>query len=182
MIRVSKIAHASYETPDLDQQIEYYTEIMGLTLAAKEKDAAYLASTVDHHSVVLRRGPQAQCLRLGFQIADDADLGEFEKQVAAHGVKTQRKKDPEPSISRDGHFRRSEGHDHRSVQARRILAPEIPEQGHRAAQARPRRLSRHRRQAGHQVLLRRARLSRIRLDGGLFLDSCAAAPTTTPSI
>ena len=60
MIRVSKIAHASYETPDLDQQIEYYTEIMGLTLVAKEKDAAYLASTVDHHSVVLRRGPQAQ--------------------------------------------------------------------------------------------------------------------------
>ena len=69
MIRVSKIAHASYETPDLDQQTEYYTEIMGLTLAAKEKDAAYLASTVDHHSVVLRRGAQAQCLRLGFQIA-----------------------------------------------------------------------------------------------------------------
>src|SRR5271169_6570913 len=99
MIRVSKIAHATYETPDLDQQTEYYTDILGLTLAAKEKDAAYLASTVDHHSVVLRKGAQAQCVRLAFQIAPDADLGEFEKQVAAHGVKTQRKKDPEPSIS-----------------------------------------------------------------------------------
>ena len=59
MIRVSKIAHASYETPDLDQQIEYYTDIIGLTVAAKEKDKAYLASTVDHHSVVLERGPKA---------------------------------------------------------------------------------------------------------------------------
>ena len=59
MIRVHKIAHATYETPDLDQQTEYYTEILGLTLVAKEKDAVYLASTVDHHSVVLRRGPQA---------------------------------------------------------------------------------------------------------------------------
>ena len=83
MIRVSKIAHASYETPDLDQQTEYYTDIIGLTLAAKEKDKAYLASTVDHHSVVLQRGPTAECVRLGFQIATDADLGEFEKQVAA---------------------------------------------------------------------------------------------------
>jgi hypothetical protein len=25
MIGVKKIAHATYETPDLDQQIEYYT-------------------------------------------------------------------------------------------------------------------------------------------------------------
>ena len=58
MIRVCKIAHASYETPDLDQQIEYYTDIIGLTLAAKEKDKAYLASTIDHHSVVLQRGAQ----------------------------------------------------------------------------------------------------------------------------
>jgi len=54
MIRVSKIAHAVYETPDLAQQTEYYTEIIGLTLAAQEKDAVYLASTVDHHSIVLR--------------------------------------------------------------------------------------------------------------------------------
>src|SRR5262252_7381671 len=68
MIRVSKIAHATYETPDLAQQTEYYTEIVGLTLAAQEKDAVYLASTVDHHSIVLRKGAQAQCTRIGFQI------------------------------------------------------------------------------------------------------------------
>ncbi len=99
MIRVHKIAHATYETPDLDQQTEYYTDILGLTLVAKEKDAAYLASTIDHHSVVLRRGAKANCVALGFQIAADADLDAFEKQVAAHQVKTERKKDPEPSIS-----------------------------------------------------------------------------------
>ena len=99
MIRVCKIAHASYETPDLDKQIEYYTDIIGLTLAAKEKDKAYLASTIDHHSVVLQRGAKAECLRLGFQIPIDADLGAFEEQVGAHGIKTARKKDPEPSIA-----------------------------------------------------------------------------------
>lgn len=56
MIRVSKIAHAVYETPDLAQQTEYYTEIIGLTLAAQEKDAVYLASTVDHHSIRAAHG------------------------------------------------------------------------------------------------------------------------------
>jgi catechol-2,3-dioxygenase len=36
MIGVKKIAHATYETPDLDQQIEYYTDILGLGLIARE--------------------------------------------------------------------------------------------------------------------------------------------------
>jgi len=99
MIRVSKIAHASYETPDLAQQTEYYTAILGLTLAAQEKDTVYLASTVDHHAVVLRKGAQPQCTRIGFQIAPTADLDAFEKQLAGHGIAAERRKDPEPSIS-----------------------------------------------------------------------------------
>jgi catechol 2,3-dioxygenase-like lactoylglutathione lyase family enzyme len=99
MIRVSKIAHASYETPDLAQQTEYYTAILGLTLAAQEKDTVYLASTVDHHAVVLRKGSRPQCTRIGFQIASTADLDAFEKQVAGHGIAAERRKDPEPSIS-----------------------------------------------------------------------------------
>src|ERR1044071_4749426 len=99
MTRVRKIAHAGYETPDLDQQVEYYTDILGLTVAARDKDAAYLASTIDHHSAVLRKGDRARCLRLGFQIGIDDDLDAFEKQAAAHGIKTARRKDPEPTIA-----------------------------------------------------------------------------------
>jgi catechol 2,3-dioxygenase-like lactoylglutathione lyase family enzyme len=99
MIRVRKIAHAAYEMPEVDKQIEYYTDILGLTLVERTKDAAYLASTVDHHSVILSQGAEAKCLRLGFQIAPDDDLGEFERQVQGHGIKTERRRDPEPTIS-----------------------------------------------------------------------------------
>ena len=99
MIRVKKIAHAIYEMPDVDKQTEYYTEVLGLTVTGKDKDAVYLASTVDHHSVVLRKGSKSKCARLGFQIAPEDDLNAFEKQVQALGIKTERQKDPEPSIS-----------------------------------------------------------------------------------
>jgi catechol 2,3-dioxygenase-like lactoylglutathione lyase family enzyme len=85
--------------PDLEKQIEYYTDILGLTLVERTKEAAYLASTVDHHSVVLSKGTEAKCLRLGFQIAPDDDLGDFERQVQGQGVKTERRKDPEPTIA-----------------------------------------------------------------------------------
>ena len=63
MIGVRKISHASYETPDLEQQLEYYTDVLGLTLIARERDAAYLANTVEHHSVILRTGSQPRCVR-----------------------------------------------------------------------------------------------------------------------
>jgi catechol 2,3-dioxygenase-like lactoylglutathione lyase family enzyme len=98
MIRVRKISHASYEIPDLDAQAEYYTNVLGLRLIAKEQDAAYLANANDHHSVVLRRGEQPRCTRIGFQLGPDDDLDAFEKQTAALGLRTARKKDPEPTI------------------------------------------------------------------------------------
>ena len=101
IVRIKKISHATYETPDLDGQIAYYTDVLGLTLTAREKDAAFLASTLDHHSVVLRQGgsgKMGQCARIGFQVGLDDDLGAFEKQTAAQGIKVERKSDPEPSI------------------------------------------------------------------------------------
>jgi len=99
MIGVRKIAHAAYETPDLEQQTEYYTNILGMTLTGKDKDGVYLANTIDHHAVVLRRGGAAQCTRIGFELGPNDDLDAYEKQTAAQGVKTSRKKDPEPTIS-----------------------------------------------------------------------------------
>ena len=99
MIRVKKIAHASYQMPDVEQQAEYYANVLGMTVAAKEKGAVFLANTVDHHSVVLREAAQAQCARVGFQLGEADDLDAFEKQVQGQGVKTARKKDPEPSIT-----------------------------------------------------------------------------------
>jgi len=99
MIRVKKIAHASYEVPDVDQQADYYSNILGMTVAAKEKDATFIANTVDHHSVVLRKGAQPQCVRVGFQIGPDDDLDAFEKQVQGHGIKTRRQKDADPSVT-----------------------------------------------------------------------------------
>jgi catechol 2,3-dioxygenase-like lactoylglutathione lyase family enzyme len=95
----AKIAHASYEIPDLDQQVAYYTDVLGVTLIAREKDTAYLSTTIDHHSIVLRRGSEAKCTCIGFQLGPDDDLDAFEKQTNAAGVKTIRKKDSEPTIS-----------------------------------------------------------------------------------
>ena len=100
MIGVKKIAHATYETPDLDQQIEYYTDVLGLTLVAKEKDAAYLASTIDHHSVVLRKG-DAAAMRAA-RLPDRARRRSRRVREADRGARHQDRSArtiPEPSIA-----------------------------------------------------------------------------------
>ena len=96
MIRVRKIAHASYEVPDLEQQTDYYTNILGMTLVGKEKDTTFLANTVDHHSVVLRKGSQAKCVRIAFQIGEGDDLDAFEKQVRPMASRPSAKRIPNP--------------------------------------------------------------------------------------
>ena len=98
MIGVRKISHASYETPDLEKQTEYYVNVLGLALIAKERDAVYLANTIEHHSVILRQGAQPRCASIGFQLGPDDDLAAFEKQTAAQGLTTSRKRDAEPGI------------------------------------------------------------------------------------
>ncbi|CAN0323932.1 unnamed protein product [Phaeothamnion confervicola] len=98
MIKVRRIGHASFVTPDVSRQVAYYTDVLGLTLVDRTSQAAYLAGTNDHHSVVIRHGEAPQCTHLSFQVSPLADLGEFERQVKAHGIKVERTRDAEPSI------------------------------------------------------------------------------------
>ena len=182
MIRVKKIAHATYEMPDLDKQTEYYTDILGLTLTGKDKDAAYLASTVDHHSVVLRKGDQVE-MRAA-RLPDRARRRSRrvrEADPAATASRPQRKKDPEPSIADMVTFEDPKGTVMEVFKRDAFSHQKLPDQGHRAAQARPCRVLRQRRQEYHRLLLRRAGLSRCPTGWATSSRSCAAAPITTPS-
>src|SRR2546423_3864864 len=104
MIRVKKISHAIYETPDPVRQTEYYADVLGLTRIDKGDGAVYLGSKIDPHSVVLKKGAQARCTTIGFQLASGEDLGAFGKQVAAHGITVETASDPEPGISKAVNF------------------------------------------------------------------------------
>ena len=99
MIRVRKIGHATFESPDLDRLVAYYTDVLGLTLVERDSDAAYLSSTLDHHSVVLRHGGTPRCAKLSFQLAPDTDLADFERQLTQHGIHSERRRDAQPGIT-----------------------------------------------------------------------------------
>jgi hypothetical protein len=74
-------------------------------------------------SVVLRKGGHSQCVRIGFHVAPDDDLGAFEKQTATHGIKTQHKTNPEPSIAEMVTFEDPKGTVMEVFQACRVRRP-----------------------------------------------------------
>jgi catechol 2,3-dioxygenase-like lactoylglutathione lyase family enzyme len=100
MISVKRISHATFETPDLDRQIDYFTEIAGLRLAARENGRAFLATKVGDLAVQLEKGDAARCARLAFQVAPDTEFDDIRRGIEAEGLRCQTRNDPSPGISR----------------------------------------------------------------------------------
>ena len=100
MINVKRISHATFETPDLDRQIAYFTETAGLALAERENGRAFLATKLGDLAIQLEKGEHARCARLAFQVAPDTEFDDIRRGVEAEGLRCQTRNDPTPGIPR----------------------------------------------------------------------------------
>ncbi len=100
MAGVRRIGHAVLETPDLDRQVAYYQDIMGLELVARETAAAYLACPGGGFSVVLAPGDTAACRSVGLEIAGEADLATIVAEARRQGIAVAERSDPHPGVAR----------------------------------------------------------------------------------
>ena len=96
MIKVRRIGHATFETPDLERQIEHFTSVTGLVLAAREKDRALLTTKIGQLAIQLEKGEEPRCAKLAFQVAPGSDFKELEKSLAADGIKSELRSDDLP--------------------------------------------------------------------------------------
>ena len=55
MIKVKRISHATFETPDVERQTDYYTSVVGLVPLTKDKDRVLFVSRLGDLSVILTR-------------------------------------------------------------------------------------------------------------------------------
>lgn len=98
MIQARRIGHATFETPDLDRAVDYYTSIAGLVLTSKEKDRAFLASKVGQLVVVVERGETARCTKLSFEVAPNADFNDMRRELERMGIGSDIRNDSMPGI------------------------------------------------------------------------------------
>jgi catechol 2,3-dioxygenase-like lactoylglutathione lyase family enzyme len=98
MIKVHRIGHATFETPDLERAIEHYTQVIGLSLAGREDKRAFLASRIGQLAIELQQGPQPRCSKLSFEVAANADFADYRRELQKHGVTAEERNDSIPGL------------------------------------------------------------------------------------
>src|ERR1044072_8362512 len=74
MINVLRVGHATFTTPDLERQGDYYAAVMGLSVTEGDNSRAFLATRTGLEAIALERGDKPELTRLSFQVAPDADF------------------------------------------------------------------------------------------------------------
>ena len=91
MIQVRRLGHATVSTPDLERQIAYYTEVVGLALIERDKDQAFLATKLGQEAIALERGEPNCVTRLSFQVDPKSDLKDIAAALERDGVRIERR-------------------------------------------------------------------------------------------
>jgi catechol 2,3-dioxygenase-like lactoylglutathione lyase family enzyme len=99
MIDVRRLGHATFSTRDLDREIVYWTEIIGLSLVARDGPRAFLATKLGQEAIALEAGDPGLLRRLAFQVAPGSDLGELGAALDRHGIKWERRSDTSPGVA-----------------------------------------------------------------------------------
>lgn len=98
MIKAKRVRHATFATPDMARQVDYYQSVVGLGVISREQNRVYLATDSDQLALVLETGDAPSCTRITLEIAPDIDLADLGAQLAAKGIRSDIRSDPAPGI------------------------------------------------------------------------------------
>jgi catechol 2,3-dioxygenase-like lactoylglutathione lyase family enzyme len=100
MIKVCRIGHASLDTPNLERQIDYYTQVNGLALVGRDKNKAFLATKVGQLAIELSHGKEARCTKLSFEVAPGSDFNDLRRELSREGIASEERSDSAPGTPR----------------------------------------------------------------------------------
>lgn len=93
MSGVLRPGHAQLRVLDMDEAVEFYTNILGLVETARDESGRVYFKCHDerdHHCLVLRETDRAGMDYYGFKVLDKDTLYRFESDLKAYGVSTER--------------------------------------------------------------------------------------------
>src|ERR1051325_9267940 len=100
MIDVLRVGHATFTTPDLERQLAYYSDVLGLIVTERDKNRAILATRTGLEAIALEKGDKPELTRLSFQVAADADFAAYARELSGHGIKSETRNGISPGAAR----------------------------------------------------------------------------------
>ena len=98
MIKILRAGHATFTTPDVDRQVEYYSDMLGLIATERDKNRAFLATRTGLEAISLERGDKVELMRLSFQAAPDTDFDAFARELSSHGITSEKRSGISPGV------------------------------------------------------------------------------------
>lgn len=89
---IMRIGRAELRVLDLEEAINYYTNIIGLEVVGRSPGRAYLKAwdEFDHHSLILQEADSSGLDHFAFKVQSEADLEFYEKRVEQFGCTLKR--------------------------------------------------------------------------------------------
>ena len=97
MIQVHRLWHATFETPDVQRQADYYSEVVGLQVI-RDGDRAILLSAVGEEAVIFKPGSAPRCTSIALQVAPGTELNDIASALRQHAVQAECRSDISPSL------------------------------------------------------------------------------------
>lgn len=98
MIKVLRIGHATFETPDLAKAVEHYTQVIGLSLIGRDGKRAFLSTKIGQLAIELHQGTETRCSKLSFEVSPNADFAGLRRELQTHGIAAEERNDSVPGL------------------------------------------------------------------------------------
>jgi catechol 2,3-dioxygenase-like lactoylglutathione lyase family enzyme len=109
MLQVTRIGHATFETPDIERQIEYQVNVLGLSVAERGRDHAIMKTALGQLTLILKRGDAPRCTGLAFQVDPSLSADELRKRLMEGGIRSELRNDSIPGIGETLSFKDPQG-------------------------------------------------------------------------
>jgi catechol 2,3-dioxygenase len=91
MAELAKLGHVAFETPDLEESLWFFRDLMGLKVVEREGDTAYLCGMrdFDHHTMSLTEGSEGGVDHIAWRAVDPESVAAYASRMAELGVETE---------------------------------------------------------------------------------------------
>jgi catechol 2,3-dioxygenase-like lactoylglutathione lyase family enzyme len=98
MIKVKRLRHVTFASPDVEAQLDYYRSIIGLAVIGRDDRRVILGTDSDELTLVLEHGAASRLTAIAYEVAPGLDLTDLQKALASLHIKSEVRSDTAPGI------------------------------------------------------------------------------------
>jgi catechol 2,3-dioxygenase-like lactoylglutathione lyase family enzyme len=98
MIKVKRLRHVSFASPNIEAQLDYYQSIIGLAVIGRDDRRIILGTDSDELTLVLEHGAASRLTAIAYEVAPGLDLSDLQKSLASLNIKSEVRSDTAPGI------------------------------------------------------------------------------------